>query len=1042
MNIKKVYIAFLFSFSVLVLFSQTKERIKEVPFTKVRLTDCFWAPRMETNRTVSIPSAFKECEKNGRFDNFALAGGLIKGEHKGDFSFDDTDPYKVIEGASYSLAVKYDAALDAYLDSVITIIAAAQEPDGYLCTCVTNRCERLSGWWGHSRWEKINSHELYNCGHLYEAAVAHFQATGKRTLLNVAIKNADLICTVFGPEEGKKHVPSGHPIVEMALAKLYKVTGKQEYLALAKYFVEETGRGTDGHILSAYSQDHQPILQQEEIVGHAVRAGYLYSGVADVAALTQDTAYFHALCRIWENMAGKKLYITGGIGSRAQGEGFGPNYELNNHTAYCETCAAIANVYWNHRMFLATGEAKYADVVERALYNGVISGVSLSGDKFFYDNPLESMGQHGRQKWFGCACCPGNITRFMASIPYYIYATQKNSVYVNMYAQGEATIELENNEIRMEQTTAYPYEGRITLKVTPKKKNKWTLRLRIPGWAQSSPVPSDLYRYTDAPKPYKLYLNGEEVKGDFVDGYAVFERKWKAGDEVTLVLPMEVRRVSARQEVVDDRGKLAMERGPIVYCLEGKDQADGTVFNKYIPAGTQMEAKMDTSLLGGVMVLTGVCKEVARDGSEKEVPFKAVPYATWNNRGADQMAVWIPEEAAYTRPTPLPTIASRARTLSIKAPIQKDAPESASVEEWAWGVNDQWEPKCSADNSKPYYYWWLKQGTLETLAYEFDRPEHVSSVEVYWLDFDHYDGNYRVPESWKLYYKEGNAWKEVETLDEYGIKKDCYNVLHFKPVMTSALKIEAQLRKGASGGIIEWKVNGEPYRCTERPVAMPKEMKQPSFYKKYLNQEGFPIVASANVRDEALMKAYEYMHLMLLKLPAAREAMIQRGCKVIVIGEKEQVSDIPEYAFFTRTAEEKKYWNARARGFGGSEGDGWCMSGGEENLLNLPGDRYRGENIFIHEFAHLIHGVGLRSTVPGFDDRLQRLYDSAKTKGLWANTYAMANKEEYFAECVQSYFNCNRYAEKADGIHNSVNTREKLRHYDPEMYALLSELFY
>ena len=270
MNIKKVYIAFLFSFSVLALFSQTKEQIKEVPFTKVRLTDCFWAPRMETNRTVSIPSAFKECEKNGRFDNFALAGGLIKGEHKGDFSFDDTDPYKVIEGASYSLAVKYDAALDAYLDSVITIIAAAQEPDGYLCTCVTNRCERLSGWWGHSRWEKINSHELYNCGHLYEAAVAHFQATGKRTLLNVAIKNADLICTVFGPEEGKKHVPSGHPIVEMALAKLYKVTGKQEYLALAKYFVEETGRGTDGHILSAYSQDHQPILQQEEIVGHAV----------------------------------------------------------------------------------------------------------------------------------------------------------------------------------------------------------------------------------------------------------------------------------------------------------------------------------------------------------------------------------------------------------------------------------------------------------------------------------------------------------------------------------------------------------------------------------------------------------------------------------------------------------------------------------------------------------------------------------------------------------------------------------------------------
>lgn len=1042
MKAKRVYSVFFLFFAALAVSSQTVQPIKEVPFTRVRLTDRFWSPRIETNRTVSIPSAFKECERNGRFDNFALAGGLIKGEHKGDFSFDDTDPYKVIEGASYSLAVKYDKVLDAYVDSVITLIAAAQEPDGYLCTCVTNKCERLSGWWGCSRWEKINSHELYNCGHLYEAAVAHFQATGKRTLLDVAIKNADLICTVFGAEEGKKHMPSGHPIVEMALAKLYKVTGKKEYLALAKYFVEETGRGTDGHALNAYSQDHKPILRQDEIVGHAVRAGYLYSGVADVAALTQDTAYFRALCRIWENMAGKKLYITGGIGSRAQGEGFGPNYELNNHTAYCETCAAIANVYWNHRMFLATGEAKYADVVERALYNGVISGVSLSGDKFFYDNPLESMGQHGRQKWFGCACCPGNVTRFMASIPYYIYATQGNAVYVNLYAQGEADIALDNNEVRIVQETAYPYSGKVTLRITPKKKKNWTLRLRIPGWAQSSPVPSDLYGYTDLPQSYSLMLNGKRVEGKMLDGYAVFERKWKAGDVVTLELPMNVRRVFARQEVVDDRGKLAVERGPIVYCLEGKDQAGGTVFDKYIPAETRMEATMDSTLLGGVVVLTGKCREVAPDGSEKEVPFKAVPYATWNNRGSDQMAVWIPREAAYARPAPLPTIASQARTMSIKAPIQKDAPESASVEEWAWGVNDQWEPRNSADNSKPYYYWWLRRGTLETLAYEFARPENVSGVEVYWLDFDHYDGDYRVPESWKLYYKDGNAWKEVEKLDEYGINKDCYNVVRFKPVMTTGLKIAAQLRKGASGGIIEWKVNGEPYRCTERPVAVPKEMKQPEFYKKYLCQEGFPIVASANVRDEALMKAYEYMHRMLLKLPAAREAMIRRGCKVIVIGEKEQVSDIPEYAFFTRTAEEKKYWNARARGFGGSEGDGWCMSGGEENLLDLPGDRYKGENIFIHEFAHLIHCVGLRETVPGFDERLQRLYDKAKSEGRWANTYAMTNKEEYFAECVQSYFDCNRSAEKADGIHNSVNTREKLRNYDPEMYALLCEFFY
>ncbi len=781
--------------------------IEGVSFTKVHVEDNFWSPRIETNRTVSIPSAFKECEKNGRFDNFAIAAGLKKGEHRGDFSFDDTDPYKIIEGASYSLAVKYDAALDAYLDSVISLIAAAQESDGYLTTCVTNKCYRLSGWWGKSRWEKINSHELYNSGHLYEAAVAHYEATGKRTLLDVAIKNADLVCSVFGPEEGQKHTPSGHPIIEMALAKLYKVTGNEQYLAMAKYFVEETGRGTDGHRLSEYSQDHKPILQQDEIVGHAVRAGYLYSGVADVASLTQDTAYFNALTRIWGNMAGKKLYITGGIGSRPQGEGFGPDYELNNHTAYCETCAAIANVFWNHRMFLATGDAKYADIVERALYNGVISGVSLSGDKFFYDNPLESMGQHERQHWFGCACCPGNITRFMASIPYYIYATQAADIYVNLYVQGSADIDTSAGNVKVNQTTDYPWDGKVTIEVTPEEEQEFALRLRIPGWAQDAPVATDLYSYTDDAPAYSLSVNGKKVKPTLSDGYATIARRWKAGDVVELDLPMNVRRIRATSQVEDDRGKLAIERGPIVFCLEGKDQPDSLVFNKFIPDGTAITSTYDATLLGGVMVLSGTAREVRPDGTTAEVQFRAIPYSTWNNRGADEMAVWIPESAEYARPEPQPTIASKARTLMLQAPIQKDAPESASVETWAWGVNDQWEPKSSADISKPYHYWWLKVGTEETLAYEFDQPYTVSNVKVYWLDFDHYDGNFRVPESWTLYYKQNGRWVPVEPLGEYTVKKDCYNSLDFKPVETSGLKIAAKLQEGESGGVIEWKVN-------------------------------------------------------------------------------------------------------------------------------------------------------------------------------------------------------------------------------------------
>ena len=800
-------------------YTQPHAPIKEVPFTQVHLHDDFWTPRIETNRTVSIPSAFGECEKNGRFDNFAIAGGLKKGEHKGDFSFDDTDPYKIIEGASYSLAVKYDTDLDAYLDSVITLIAAAQEPDGYLTTCVTNKCYRLSGWWGTSRWERINSHELYNSGHLYEAAVAHYLATGKRSLLEVAIKNADLICEVFGPNENQKHVPSGHPIAEMALAKMYKVTGNQKYLDLAKYFVDETGRGTDGHKLNAYSQDHMPILKQEEIVGHAVRAGYLYSGVADVAALTNDTAYFNALYRIWENMASKKLYITGGIGSRPQGEGFGPEYELHNHTAYCETCASIANVYWNHRMFLATGHAKYADVLERALYNGVISGVSLSGDKFFYDNPLESMGQHERQHWFGCACCPGNVTRFMASVPHYMYATQGDDIYVNLYIQGEAKIETLNNKVALTQSTSYPWEGVIKVIVNSEKDSKFALRFRIPGWAQDAPVPTDLYTFTDKAGKYTVSVNGQPISTKQDDGYVTIVRSWQPNDEVEIHLPMDVRQIRAHEKVEDDRGKLAIERGPIVYCLEGQDQSDKTVFNKYIPERSKFEVSFHKDLLNGIVVLNATAYEVEKDGSNKEVPVVAIPYSTWNNRGADQMAVWIPESAEYARPTPEPTIASRARTLMVQAPIQKDAPASAETESWAWGTNDQWEPKRSSDISKPYHYWWLKKGTVETLAYEFDKPETVSNVEVYWLDFDHYDGDFRIPESWKLYYKDGKNWKEVEALNEYTVKKDCYNSLDFKPVTTTGLKIAAQLQKGVSGGIIEWAAS----RCTQVSMRNNKE---------------------------------------------------------------------------------------------------------------------------------------------------------------------------------------------------------------------------
>jgi DUF1680 family protein len=799
--------------------------IREVPFTDVQFTDRFWSPRIEINRTVSIPSAFRQCEINGRFDNFALAGGLIAGEHKGDFPFDDTDPYKIIEGASYSLAVKYDASLDAYLDSVITLIAAAQEADGYLTTCVTNRCERLSRWWGSKRWEKINSHELYNSGHLYEAAVAHYRATGKRTLLEVALKNADLVCRTFGLDEEQIKYPSGHPIIEMALVKLYKVTGDEKYLNEARYFVDEAGRLSNGRKPGIYSQDHKPVLEQDEIVGHAVRAGYFYSGVTDVAVLQHDEALLAAVKRVWNNMTGRKLYITGGIGSRAQGEGFGPDYELNNFNNYCETCASIANVYWNYRMFLATGEAKYVDVLERALYNGVIAGVSLSGDKFFYDNPLASNGYHEREEWFGCACCPGNITRFIPSVPGYAYAVAHNgashAIHVNLYVEGNALLHLEDDVVEIIQRTEYPWNGDVELNINPLTTSmRFALKLRIPEWATGKPVPSDLYSYADGAKPdISLTVNNEKTAVKAVSGYAVIEREWQAGDKVCLHLDMPVRRVQACPQVEYDRGLLAMERGPVVYALEGLDQQtqdadrkpeennripedNDYVFDIVIPKDAAIEATYRPDLLNGIMLLQGEAYRVIKGekGENEQINFKAIPYSVWNNRGSSQMLVWTPATAQYAIPCPSPTLASQAEQTG------------------GYGFNDRFEPKSSSDINTPYHYWWQKAGTEESIGYKFCHPQTVSATEVYWLAFEHYDVIYRAPESWRLLYKDGEAWKEVTNASEYGTATDCYNRVTFDPITTDELQIKARLRRGEaddstsvarygySGGVIEWRV--------------------------------------------------------------------------------------------------------------------------------------------------------------------------------------------------------------------------------------------
>ncbi|MBN1362111.1 MAG: glycoside hydrolase family 127 protein [Sedimentisphaerales bacterium] len=628
--------------------------VRPVAFTEVKLTDAFWAPRIETNRKVTIPYAFGQCEQTGRIDNFALAGGLIEGEDKGDFPFDDTDPYKILEGASYVLSVRPDPELDQYLDALIAKIAAAQEDDGYLYTCRTNQCERLKGWFGDARWEKVaaHSHELYNMGHLYEAAAAHYQATGKRNLLDIALKNADLLATVFGP--GNNEDAPGHQVIEMGLVKLYRVTGDEQYLNLAKFFLDTRGPGGE-----PYSQAHQKPYEQSEAVGHAVRATYMYSGMADVAAMTADARYLDTIGRIWDDVVAKKLYLTGGIGARGQGEAFGDAYELPNETAYCETCAAIGNVYWNHRMFLSSGDAKYLDVLERSLYNGVISGVSLEGNRFFYPNPLASRGQHERSPWFGCACCPGNIARFIASVPGYVYAQTDNKLYVNLYAQGTATVKAGGQAVRLTQETEYPWDGQVKLTVEPERAGRFAIYLRIPGWARGEPVPSDLYRHVEAPETrVGLKINDQRARLVMEKGFARLDREWNEGDVVELYLPMPIRQVLAHEQVEDNAGRVALERGPLVYCVEGPDNA-GHVFDLMVNGNSSLAPVRRADLLGGVTTLEGkaVALRYAEDGkaifgSERDVV--AIPYYAWAHRGPGPMAVWLAHDASVAEPALAP----------------------------------------------------------------------------------------------------------------------------------------------------------------------------------------------------------------------------------------------------------------------------------------------------------------------------------------------------------------------------------------------------
>jgi len=631
--------------------------IQPVSFTAVKLDDHFWLPRIETNRVVTIPASFARCENTGRVKNFEMAAAR-KGKFCTKYPFDDTDIYKTIEGASYSLAVHPDPALAEYVDSLITIIGMAQEPDGYLYTARTIDSLHPHPWSGMDRWVKENelSHELYNSGHLFEAASAHYLATGERNFLDIALKNADLLVRTFGP--GKRHVAPGHEIVEMGLVRLYRITGKKDYLDLAKFFIDERGHraydknSTDEWKNGMYWQDDEPVIDQDEAEGHAVRAMYLYSGIADVAALTGDTTYIHAIDRIWNNMVSKKIYVQGGIGAVGDGERFGADYELPNTTAYNETCASVGEVFWNQRMFLLHGDSKYIDLLEKVLYNGLISGVGLDGKSFFYTNAMQVVKDSNyadlektRSGWFECSCCPTNIARFLPSLPGYIYAEQGDHLYVNLFIAGTANVKIGGKAVRITQVNGYPWKGNLNFMVDPVSPVRMDLRLRLPGWVRSVAIPSNLYTFerssASAVSPV-IKVNGKEVEYKQEKGYAVIGRTWKKGDRVEMVLPMPVREVVANDSLKDDRGKVALQRGPIMYSAEWKDNG-GTVSDFEIPRRAVFTPEYEGDLLRGVTVLKG---EVMRQGQAGKVEMTAIPYCDWANRGEGEMRVWFPIEEA------------------------------------------------------------------------------------------------------------------------------------------------------------------------------------------------------------------------------------------------------------------------------------------------------------------------------------------------------------------------------------------------------------
>ena len=808
----------LFSFTIGISLSvSAQEILNPVPFNEVTLEDKFWLPRLVKQKEVLVPFALDKTKP--AVENLRRTGSFLKGipdELPFTHRFVSSDLYKVMEGAAYLLKLDRDPELEQEMDRIIDIIADAQQKDGYNYEShITGVAKSDIGGMGEKPYSwVVHSHELYNMGHMYEAAIAYYQATGKDKWLNVAQANARHINQVFfigdpNYNDGKPiNQAPGHQEIELALVKLYRITGDTLYLNMAKRFIDIRGvtyrpEGT-GVMLPEYAQQHQPVREQTEAVGHAVRATYLYSGMADVSVYTGDLTLRPALDKIWHNIVDTRMHITGGLGAVHGIEGFGPEYELPNKEAFDETCAAVGNVFFNHRMFLMEKDGKYMDVAEVALLNNVLAGVNLEGNRFFYLNPLEAdgikpfnHGNRGRSPWFGTACCPSNLARLIPQVPGLMYATTNNEIYCSFYGGCSTTLTLDNGAVHLKQQTEYPFSEQIVYEISPEAGEQlFTLHLRIPTWAGNQFVPGALYRYKDAqPSGWTIKVNGSEVKANLNKGFASIQRTWKKGDKVELHLPMPVRYSTAIEQVEANRGRISITRGPLIYCAEGTDNSDmlPNVFIPDIKAKTHIKSFSD-GILSGIPNIVIPAREKLEQGA-KETQLTLLPYFAWNNRGDGSMMVWFPQ-SDNVQPYFDRHLMTNSKYKHLEASYTNAGDHLAAI-------GDNQVPQKSSDDNLYKWTSWNKTGETQWIHITLDKPTDIRSISVFW-----YDDNRRVkvPQSWSVEYWENDKWNHfpLYITDSYNVFKDQFNMVHpGQQVVTDKVSLSITPQQNACVGILE-----------------------------------------------------------------------------------------------------------------------------------------------------------------------------------------------------------------------------------------------